>query len=147
DDLRSHTIYSLSLNNAGICYMQLGNHAKAISLQLKAVDFQERLGSPDRLEQAVGELGRTYVAAGDVPTAVTHLQRAFDLANAAHLDSDAVIWASALADAYIELGEWDQAMTFNDKAMALRHDASTTKAVWNTLYAAKVAEGRGQFLD
>jgi len=147
DDLKAHTIYSVSLYNAGICYMQLGDYAKAISLQLRAVDFQERLGSPDRLEQAVGELGRTYVAAGDVRNAVTHLQRAFDLAKGAHLDSDAVIWASALADAYIELGEWDHAATFNDQAIALRHDASTTKAVWNTLYAAKIAEGRGQLVD
>jgi CHAT domain-containing protein len=75
---------------------------------------------------------------------VTHLQRAFDLSKSSHLDADAVLWASALADAHIERGEWDEAATFNDQAIRLRQGKSTGKAVWNTLYAADIAHGRGQ---
>jgi CHAT domain-containing protein/Tfp pilus assembly protein PilF len=147
DDLRAHTIYSLSLNNAGICHMQLGDYEGAISLERRAVEVQERLGLPDRLEHALGELGRTYLGSGDVARGVSHLQRAFDLSKASHLDSDAVIWASALADAHIELGEWAEAEAFNQQAIQLRHNASAAKAVWNTLYSARIAEGRGRADD
>jgi tetratricopeptide (TPR) repeat protein len=144
DELRPYTIYASSLNNAGICRMQLGDFDGAISLQKRVVEVRERVGSPDRLEHAVGELGRTYLAAGDVTQGMKHLQRAFDLSRSAQLDADAVLWASALADAYIERRDWDQAARFNDQAIRLRHGTATGKAVWNTLYAADIAHGRGQ---
>jgi CHAT domain-containing protein/Tfp pilus assembly protein PilF len=143
-DLEPFTIYALSLHNAGICYARLGAHERALALQRRSVEIHERRGPPDRLEQALGALGRTYALQGDIRQALPFLRRAFSLASTVHADADAALLAGNLADAYIDLGQWDEAARFNDDAIRISRVRRATKQVWYTLNAADIAKGRGR---
>jgi CHAT domain-containing protein/Tfp pilus assembly protein PilF len=142
--LESFTIYAVSLYNAGICYTQLGQYERAAALQSRAVEIYERRGPANRFEQALGELGRTYLQQGDPVRALPSLQRAFDVASAAHANVDAALWAGALAETHIELGHWDDATRFNDEATRMRRANGTGRLMWNTLNAANITAGRGR---
>jgi CHAT domain-containing protein len=144
-DLEPFTIYSVSLYNAGICYAQLGEYERAAALQRRAVEIHERRGPPSRLGQALGALGRTYALQGDFEQALPFLRRAFEVASAAHADADAALLAGNVAEAHIELRQWDEAARFNDNATRISGAGGATKPVWYTLNAAKIAQGRGNY--
>ena len=78
-------VYSNALNNAGICYARLGEFDRAIDLQRRAVASHERRTARSYLEQALGELGNTYILRGDPAKAVPYLERALGVARAARL--------------------------------------------------------------
>ncbi|HEV3056918.1 MAG TPA: CHAT domain-containing protein, partial [Vicinamibacterales bacterium] len=105
----------------------------------------ERRGPPSRLGQALGALGRTYALQGDFEQALPFLRRAFEVASAAHADADAALLAGNVAEAHIELRQWDEAARFNDNATRISGAGGATKPVWYTLNAAKIAQGRGNY--
>jgi CHAT domain-containing protein len=142
-DLEGLTIYSFALLNAGICHVQLGEFDKAIDLQRRAVTIHERHGATQRLERALGELGRTYLDRGDAAQAMPYLLRALEIARQSHLDTDFALLAGNLALTDIELGRWDDAARFNDESMLIRRGGSEGRLSHNILNAAKIAEGRG----
>jgi CHAT domain-containing protein len=143
-DLEPLTIYALSLHNAGVCYSELGELRRASELQQRAVAIHERHPPTNYYEQALGDLGRTYLQQGDVARAVSNLQRAFDVATSVHMNTDAALWAGSLASAYIELQRWDEAARFNEEATRIRRTSGTGRLMWNTLNAAEIAAGRGR---
>jgi tetratricopeptide (TPR) repeat protein len=141
-DLSDFTIYADALNNAGFCYSRLGQFDRAIAAQSRAVKRHEG-GARREYEQALGQLGSTYILRDDVRTSLPYLRRALDVATEAGLREDAALWAGNLSSAHIELANWDEAQRFNDEGSRLKAGNPTSALVYNTLNAARIALGRG----
>jgi CHAT domain-containing protein/Tfp pilus assembly protein PilF len=143
-ELETMSVYTAAMNNAGACYARLGLLDRAVKVQRRAVALTERRESRHEHEQALGELGSTYLLQDDVERALPHLQRALAIAREANLTEDAALWASNLASAYIQAGSWDAAEHANEEAIRLNPPSRANKRVWNTMHAARIAAGRGQ---
>jgi CHAT domain-containing protein len=143
-DLEQTTVHGAALTNAGICYWRLGQFERAEAILRRAVDVHEHRGPRGDFEQALGELGDTYLQQGDNSRGLPYLQRALAVAVEANLTADAAIWARNLAAAQADLGQWDEAERVNNESKRLRPASSRSKLVWNTLTAARIAAGRGQ---
>jgi CHAT domain-containing protein/tetratricopeptide (TPR) repeat protein len=146
-ELETMSVYSAAMSNAGACYARLGQLDRAVKVQLRAVALYERRESKREYEQAIGELGSTYLLRDDVQRAVPYLQRALMVAAEAKVPEDAALWASNLASAYIQVERWDDAERANDEAIRLSPPSRANKRVWNTLHAARIAAGRGQIVE
>ena len=119
-DLSDLTVYADALNNAGICYSRLGQFDRAVAAQHRAVERHER-GARREYEQALGQLGTTYICVGQGPR-----RPAVPAAGARRWQprpdsaADAALWAGNLASRHIDLGDWDDAERFNDEAKRLK---------------------------
>jgi CHAT domain-containing protein len=143
-DLAATTIYARALNNAGICYSRLGLFDRAVDVQRRAVAQHEKRRRSADYEQALGQLGNTYLLQQDVENGMSYLQRAFEVAREAGIAADATLWAGNLAQAHIESRRWDEAERYNEEAKRLRTATRTGQAVYYTVNAAQIAFGRGQ---
>ena len=132
----------MSLNNAGACYARLGQFERALEMQRRAVALHEKRGAASPYEQALGELGSTYVLMEDLARGVPYLTKALAVAEQAGLNGDAALWARNLAAAYVHDGHWDDAERFNEEARRLT-PANTGRVLFSTLHAADIAAGRG----
>jgi CHAT domain-containing protein/tetratricopeptide (TPR) repeat protein len=141
-DLEDTAAYTATLNNAGVCYARLGEFDRAVAAQTRAVRLRERRGVSVLYEQALGELGNTYLLQDDVKSAVPFIAKALDVARGAGLKADAALWARNLAAAYAFDGEWDTAERYNDEALALTTNEHPEKRAFNVLHAARIAKGR-----
>jgi CHAT domain-containing protein/tetratricopeptide (TPR) repeat protein len=141
-DLENTTAYAAALNNAGVCYARLGDFDRAVTAQMRAIDLHEQRGISVLYEQALGELGNTYLLQDDVRSAVPYIAKALDVARAAGLAADAALWARNLAAAYAFVGDWDTAERYNNQALALTTDERPEKRAFNVLHAARIAQGR-----
>ena len=142
DDVEETSVYGLSLNNAGACYARLGQFERALEMQRRAVALHEKRGAASPYEQALGELGSTYVLMEDLARGVPYLTKALAVAEQAGLNGDAALWARNLAAAYVHEGRWDDAERFNEEARRLT-PANTGRVLFSTLHAADIAAGRG----
>jgi tetratricopeptide (TPR) repeat protein len=142
-DQRDTTIYADALNNAGICYSRLGLFDRAIAAQRQAVE-RHKGGARRQYEQALGQLGTTYLDAGNDREGLLHLRQALDVASAGGLSADAALWAGNLAAAHVKSGELDEAERFNNEAKRFKAAAGSGGAVSNELRAADIAVLRGQ---
>jgi CHAT domain-containing protein len=131
-----------ALTNAGLCYARLGDYDRAIGMQRQAVAAHEN-GARPFLVQALGELGTTYLLKGDSGNAIANLTRALQVANDAGLRREAQLWAAHLALVHIRLGEWDEAEEYNRQSRRLADSGDAPQLVYNTLYDADIAFGRG----
>jgi CHAT domain-containing protein/Tfp pilus assembly protein PilF len=142
-DLEQTAVYGVSLNNAGACYARLGQFERALEMQHRAVTLHERRGAAGPYEQALGELGSTYVLMSDLARGVPYLTKALAVAEEAGLNADAALWARNLAAAQVHANQWDQAEHFNEVARRLT-PANTGRVLFSTLHAADIAAGRGR---
>jgi len=142
-DLSDLTIYADVLNNVGICYSRLGQFDRAAAAQRRAVDRHER-GARREHEQALGQLGTTYIRWNKVREGLPYLRQALEVATSAGLTADAGIWSGNLADAHIDLGEWEEAERFNNESTRLKTAAGTKDVIYNTLRTAHIAAHRQQ---
>jgi CHAT domain-containing protein len=145
-DQRDTTVYADALTNAGICYSRLGLFDRAVAAQRQAVERHKR-GARREYEQALGQLGTTYLDAGNDREGLGHLRQALDVASAGGLSADAALWAGNLAAAHVKLGELDEAERFNNEAKRFKTAAGTGGTVYNTLRAADIATRRGQLAE
>ena len=142
--LEPQLVYSVALTNAGVCYYRLGDMSRAIDAQRRAVAAYEHPGRPRVYHQrALGELGNTYLFNGDVANGVTYLQRAVAVAKAAELNEAAALWASNIANAHAQRGEWKQAEDANEDARRLGGNRPDLYAG----IAAEIALGQGRLRD
>ena len=144
DQLKDLAIYASSLANAGSCYQRLGQFDRAMAVQRRALEIQEHRGKREHFVQALGEMGNLYVLQHESRNAEPYLKRAYEAAFAAKLMPDAALWASNLAEAETQLGNWDDAERYNAESIRLKKTLGTGRIVYNTLVAAGIAEGRGQ---
>lgn len=151
--LENLSIYAVALYNAGMCYARLGEFDRAIAVQQRAIRINESGGSRVYFEEALGELGNTYVQQGDSRKSLPYLNQALAVATESSLRAnasartDAAVWAGNLASAYIALGNWDDGERSNDRARALNLADPTRNATVYTLNAAEIAAGRGRWDD
>jgi CHAT domain-containing protein len=143
-DLSAMNIYAKALNNAGICYTRLGQFERAAGMQRRAVDLNERRPRSADYEQALGQLGNTYLLQHNVREGMSYLQRAFEVARDAGIAADATLWASNLAGAHVESRQWDEADHYNEEAKRLWTATRSGNAVYYTLNSAESAFGRRQ---
>jgi CHAT domain-containing protein/tetratricopeptide (TPR) repeat protein len=141
EDLADTSVYATAMNNAGLCYARLGDFDRAVATQKRAVALHERRGAAAPLEQALGELGSTYLLMEDVALGVPYLTRALAVAEQADLRGDAALWARNLAAAHVHVENWDEAERFNEQARQLL-GAEGGQTLFTTLHAADIAAGR-----
>src|SRR5215471_18662552 len=141
-DLSAMSIYAKALNNAGMCYSRLGQFERALSVQRRAVDLQSRRPRSTDYEQALGQLGNTYLLQQDFHAGSTYVQRAFEVARDAAITDDAMLWAGNLAQANIESGQWDEAERYNEEAKSLWAMTQRGDTTHYALNSAKIAMGR-----
>jgi tetratricopeptide (TPR) repeat protein len=141
-DLEQMLVYAASLNNAGLSYARLGDFDRAVEIQQRAVALQERRGATGPYEQALGELGTTYLLMEELPTALPFLTKALTVAEDAGLNDHAALWAQNLAAAYVHQNQWDEAERYNDRARRLT--PTTGGGALSSLHAADIAAGRQQ---
>ena len=55
-----------------MCYRQLGDFGRAVTTQKRAVALHETRGAAGPLEQALGELGGTYLFRDELDDAITY---------------------------------------------------------------------------
>jgi CHAT domain-containing protein/Tfp pilus assembly protein PilF len=102
---------------------RLGDDAKALDCQQRAVALLERQFGPDhpRLAETVCQLGNIYTHLGDYAQAEIHLQRSLRLAQAADpAGLNAAETLSSLGVLYRKTGDFDQAEAMSKKALAIR---------------------------
>jgi CHAT domain-containing protein len=136
-----------------MCYARLGQFDRAIESQRRAVSLLERHPAGGDYEQALGQLGVTYLLQGDTRKGLESIRRAYDAATAAKQVSDASIWAMNLAKAYIDLEQWDDADRSIEDAKRLGFgtaagQATTSKSARMAYVlenSASVAAGRRRF--
>jgi len=143
-DLESLSVYGAALSNAGLCYSRLGEFDRALGVQRRSVQLHTGRGPRSDYAQALAGLGGTFIIKGEPREALPFLRQALTIARESKLDADAGVWASNIASANVELGEWDEAARFNDEARALRIATNTGNVFFNTLNAAQIAHGRGE---
>lgn len=132
-------------DNLSICYGLIGEFEKAIAMRNQAVAFFKKSDAKSALQQSVGETGNLYLDKGEAGNAVPYFREAYQLAESIQKPTDACIWAGNLALAYIELGRWDEAETFNNKAAELQTTLNEMAPVeYTQLNAALIAAGRGR---
>ena len=141
EDLASTSVYAAAMSNAGLCLARLGNFDHAVATQKRAVALHGSRGAAALLEQALGELGSTYLLMDDVAQGVPYLTRALGVAEQAGLTSDAALWARNLAAAYVRVENWNEAERFNEQARRLA-DTAGGQTLFTTLHAADIAAGR-----
>ena len=147
DDLEATTVYAVSLTNAGLCYARLGDFERALDVQHRAVALQERRGAAGPHEQALGELGSTYLLMEDVHRGIPHLKRALGVAEQAGLTADAALWARNLAAAHVHVEQWDEAERYNEQGRRLAPPEARTNVSFSTLHTADIAMGRGEHAE
>jgi CHAT domain-containing protein/Tfp pilus assembly protein PilF len=143
-DLDQTTVHGQARLNTGICYNRLGQFERAEAILRRAVEALEH-GPRIDFEHALGELGNAYVNQGEPSRGLPYFERALAVATEAHLTLDAALWAGNLAATYADLREWDRAERVNDESRRLNPASRANKLVYNTLTAAEIAVGRGQF--
>jgi CHAT domain-containing protein len=143
-DLSEMSIYAKALNNAGMCYSRLGMFERAVDVQRRAVALQTKSPRSAAYEQALGQLGNTYMLQKDVGNGMSYLQRAFEVARDGGIAADATLWAGNLAQAHIDSRQWDEAERYNEEAKRLWTTTRSGKAVYYTLNSAGIAFGRRQ---
>ena len=144
---RSRTLYSLARSNLAICYRQLGEHDRALEIQLQTVAQNERSGAKFYLQNSLGETGHTYMMMEDPKAALPYLERALSLASEANNTRNAAIWTGNLSECYSELHDWQNAASFNREAIRLKSAANVHTLYYNVLNAARIAGGRGESVE
>jgi tetratricopeptide (TPR) repeat protein len=144
-DVAGTPIQGKALYNSGMCYARLGQFDRAIDVQRRAVTVLEIRPTSGDYEQALGQLGITYLLQGQVQEGLDYVQRAFTVATQAHIATDASLWAGNLAKAYIDLQRWDDAERFNEEARQIGGAAGGVRAAYRLEYSAFIAAGRRQF--
>ncbi len=139
---RSRMLYASARSNLAACYSQLGEHDRALEIQLQSVATNERSGVRLVLQNSLGEAGHAYMAKDDAKDAIPYLERALRLARESNRTADAAIWAGNLSECYSELGDWPNAAGFNQEAIRLKTAAHMRTLYYNVLNAARIARAR-----
>jgi tetratricopeptide (TPR) repeat protein len=141
-ELQPQLVYARAMINAGISYAQLGHFDRALEIQRRSVADLEQRHEGVYLEQALGELGNTFLLRGSYDQAIPYLQRALETARTARRPVDRARWATNLASAFLEQRRWDEAQRFNDEAR--RAGGDMRSEAYRVLFDGRIHEGRGR---
>jgi CHAT domain-containing protein/Tfp pilus assembly protein PilF len=99
-------IASSALGNLAICSYRLGDFKRALTLRLKAADIQRKMGARTKLQVSLGEFGNIELLQGNPGKAIPYYSQAMAIAREVEDREYAAQWASNLASAYAEVGDW-----------------------------------------
>ena len=139
-------LYTVVQDNLATCYRELGEHDRALRIQLDSIARHEQSGARFYLPGAVGSAGESYLYKGEPRKAVPYLQRALSLALEIHRTADAAAWAGSLASVYVELEDWRDAEALNQEAIRLKGSINSPTVYENALIAGKIETGKGDSL-
>jgi CHAT domain-containing protein/Tfp pilus assembly protein PilF len=146
DSVRAQRFSAASLANLGACYYRVGEFDKALAYLEKAAGSQERIGALAGLQSSLGDVGNVHLMQGQADRAIPFYERALTLARA-NAPWDAAKWAGNLANAHMDLGNWDQAERFAHDSLKLQLTGDRESAAYSTFDAAVIAARRGQHED
>ncbi|HAF95769.1 MAG: hypothetical protein A2X34_04330 [Elusimicrobia bacterium GWC2_51_8] len=131
-----NTSMILAFYHRGLCYRKTGNFTGALS------DFGSLLALDKKFAPAWFESGRTRFSVGDYPGAVN------DFYNASGLKTEIYGYQYALAKALIKLGNYNEALAYADKALALKNDYAPACALKGDIFVLinNKAAAREQYL-
>jgi hypothetical protein len=98
------------------------------------------------LQAGLGTLGNIYLLEGDARKAIPYYRRALQVARQLRAQSYASVWASNLAAALAEAGEWDEAGQLNAEAQRKTFQEAQTR-LSAMLTRARIAGGRKQIAE
>ncbi|MDE3167770.1 MAG: CHAT domain-containing protein [Acidobacteriota bacterium] len=136
-------LYSVAQLNLASCYANLGELDRAVAIGQQAVARLEHTGAKAFLANALGELGRDYLLAGDPRQGASYMDRALTIALEINAARDAAVWASNLSNLYCDLGDLPRAESLNQESIRLRTANNYPVLYYNRLNAARIAAARG----
>jgi CHAT domain-containing protein/tetratricopeptide (TPR) repeat protein len=141
-ELGADQLSAATANNLGLCYSELGDFDKALEYRREAM----RLVKPSpRLAQVLGETGRLYLVRSQPGDAIPYFRRALEAARNFNTPAEAARWASNLATAFRDLGDWNSAEAANQEALRLNPDPISARKL--ELNRAAIAAGRGRLQE
>ena len=130
--------------NTSLALMQLGAFDKAVRYRRQALDLQRRVDDQRYIRESLGEMGNLFELQERPSEAVDWYRQAFEYSAATGGVADAARSAGNLALAYISLGKWDEAESWNGRAAELKRKAGSGASLgYQKLNAAAIAAGRG----
>lgn len=130
-----------ALNNLAICYTQLGDYEKALSIGQEALNAAGN-NEGSRIDP-LGTIGRIFVQQGQSAKAIDYYRQALVSARKLRNDDKIRTWEDNLAAALCAMADWDAAETANREEISLaRSDSDNAYAHQQE---ACIAAGRGQF--
>ncbi|HEY7291964.1 MAG TPA: CHAT domain-containing protein [Vicinamibacterales bacterium] len=144
-DVGDAPIHATALTNSGMCYARLGMFDRAISAQTRAISAAQKRPLSGDFEQALGQMGNTFMLQGNRSEGLQSMRRAYDAAVAAKIPADAALWAGNLAKGYIDGGDWDQAEQFNTIAKRLFAETRTGRPSYTIENEGWIALGRRHY--
>src|SRR5262249_29501072 len=138
-------VYWAAQQNLLACANSLGEYDDAVRIAQASIARLRHSGATVLFANALGELGRTLLLKGELRQAVPYLEQALAGTIATRGTRNAAVWASNLAAAYIELNDWNQAETFNQKSIEIRRSVTPPLLYFNELNAGQIAIGRKDY--
>jgi CHAT domain-containing protein/tetratricopeptide (TPR) repeat protein len=139
---RLQRILSIASTNLGICYSNLGNFDEARSCLRRGIALLGESGLSSYRMNLLGEIGNTYLRAGEANQAIPFYQKAVALARN---NQDVALWNRNLASAYVATADWDAAEQSNRMASSLGKNAASTAKILST--SAAIAAGRMRYAE
>jgi CHAT domain-containing protein len=142
-DKENAPLASVFLSNQAICYSELGDLDRSLTLRMQALTTQEKGDPTEALMNSYGEIGRLYDKKNDPRKAIEYYRRALSLGDRLHIKSDAATWAINLSLADVELQDWTDAEKAARLARQLDPRQTDDLRLYEDLSSAATAAGRG----
>lgn len=142
--LGNRNAYYLALGNLGNCYLRLGDLDKGLQDLQLAADHAHQI--PDRYSEQlwIGNSGAVLYDQGDLPRAAEKFKQALAIAESRDKNEKDLTgwWYYSLATVSIDLGDFDQAETYNQEALSRRQAIGNHTDFYPRVNEAHIAAGR-----
>ena len=152
------SLMSWALNRAGLTYEELGDPQRGEPLMAHALEIAREIRGQEEMFSALNNLSSNLLQAckslegaarqSAIERAIGHATEALQLAEASGNAHREAVSLSNLANAYVMLGEFDQALPFIDRQEALAMaNGYRSMQLLASLNRAELARHRGQLVD
>jgi CHAT domain-containing protein len=143
--LGANLMRAAALGNIALCRYEVGDFEQAIQLRRQANAIAEQAGARLYELQGIGELGTILLRSDRPAEAAPEYRRALDLARTLHEPHETVLWSAQLAAALIRTGQYKEAGTLNQQALASAEPVRDSDALNQArMNAADMAASLGQ---
>lgn len=113
EDLKSRT-----LTYSGFAYLELGNHAEALSRFLNALEIARQENNQRGEIDALSGIGLVYGESGNSQEAIHHLEQALTLERKSDGSGEEVALNNCALE-YVKIGEFERALAYGQQSLAL----------------------------
>ncbi len=139
-------LLSVAYINTSQALMQLGSFDRAIRYRKEVLELQRQVDDQRQIRANLGEMGNIYALQERSAEAVEWYRQAFEYSIRTGGIDDAARSAGNLALAFISLGKWEEAETWNRRATELKQKTGAGLG-YQKLNSAAIALARGQFAE